>query len=99
MTDQPTFVLIQTTGWVPELQTDGPTAGIAVSIMVPVGGPEGKWLTKECATPSELWSYLQALDRDRKAALAWNFDYHGPMETARKRTLSAEEMLHELDSF
>ena len=75
---EPTFVLIQTTEWNPETQQDGPTDSVAVSVMLPVNGQEGKWFTKECNNPQALWDFLCALDRDRSTALAWNFDYFRP---------------------
>lgn len=93
-----TQVLVQTTGWNPETQADGPLDSILVSVMVLVSGHEGKWLTKECTHPNDLWVYLQALDRDKKATLAWNFNYHGPIEAARRPTLSVDKMLQELEA-
>jgi len=87
----PTFVLIQTTGWDEVALKDGPTDSIAVSVMLPVSGHEGKWFTKECESPQALWDFLCALDRDRDTTLAWNFDYLGP-----PKPKTADELLNEL---
>lgn len=88
-----TQVLIQTTGWNTEMQQDEPTDSIAVSIMLPISGTEGKWFTKECKTAEDLWNYLQALDREPVLTLAWNFDYHAP---GPPKPRSADELLSQL---
>ena len=93
---EPTFVLIQTEGWNPETQQDGPTDSIAVSVMLPVSGHEGKWFSYEFKSPDDLWITLQELDRNRDETLRKVFGYTGPPAPPKLKT--ADELLNELGS-
>ena len=90
-----THVLIQTTGWVPELQQDGPLGTVIVSVMLQVSGHEGRWFANVCKTPEELLNVLTDLDQDRDKALATIFGYSGPPAPPKPKT--ADELFKELE--
>jgi len=87
-------VLIQTFGWDPETQTDIQRSAVSASICLPISPTEGRWFSKLCHTPQELWDFLRALDADAEATLLREFNYSGP---SGPKLLDIDDILRDID--
>lgn len=82
-------ISVSSMAWNPELVADEISPYMEVSVMLPVTSTvNGRYFTKRCENPQQLWDLIQALDRSPEKTLIEEFNYHGRSGEVRPNCLS-----------